>query len=180
MKNLVIFILVIIIGGLVFYIKDGPGSEPDVELRSKLEILTKVDESALSKNAGMEDIDPRDVDYTDAREFSEAGVITAIVFYDASYEHNRVLYSQLVLLSEERPDVAIKVVHVNNSYPWPVKFNINVKYIPYVVLMDKEESVIAEDDGKNLEGGELLLRWLMAELTENAIGDEFTRRLNPS
>lgn len=180
MKNLVIFILVIIIGGFIFYIKEGPGSEPNRELRSKMEILMKAEESALSKNAGMVDIDPRDVDYTDAREFAETGVTTAVVFYDATCEHCRVLYSQLELLTEKRPDVSIKVVHVNRSYPWPVKFNINVRYVPYVVLLDKEESVIAEDDGKNREGVELLRKWIMAELTEKNITDQFNRRLNPS
>ncbi len=102
-------------------------------------------------------------------ELGEAGRHTIVLITARWCPGCRQMENYLGQLLEVRPDIAIKRINFDEAGGWDhasQRLGVSIKAVPHVTLIDQAGVVLAQDDGENRLGAEMLAEWLEDELND--------------
>jgi thiol-disulfide isomerase/thioredoxin len=95
------------------------------------------------------------------------GQPTVIEFYSDYCPGCRKLHQSYVRFLDERPDVAVRQVHLPDDWSPQDLFRnhgVLIRAIPHVIIFGPDGSLLAMDTPEGFEGYEFLLGWIAEEL----------------
>ena len=102
----------------------------------------------------------------DMSALTSLGRITVVHLHKPSCRGCQIFTNNIAKLQSIRPDVAVtQVDSIAGTYtPTNQGVDLNVKFVPFVLIFDETGKLLAADDGDEKEGRNLFSDWLNAEI----------------
>ena len=128
-----------------------------------IDVLMTTPKSAGTAEGGMETVEVGQSPDT----CRQPAHITVVAYTSDLCPACRKLERHLASLVAMRPDVAVRRVDLGNRWSrleCKKQYGIDVRSVPHVVLFDADGNLLAQDQGRDKAGLELLYEWMNAEL----------------
>lgn len=138
---------------------------------------------ATTQKSGIQFYDPERYETVDMAEQIEKGVVTLVHLYKTSCRGCTVLNTNIDKLVRFRPDVAVTKIPAPGVANYKATYmgeKLNVKFLPFVMIFDREGKLVASDDGEKHEGFDLFYEWLQEEVDRknSQLKEDWERKRN--
>lgn len=149
---------------------------------STMDKLMKVEYPiAVQSGSGEQYYDPKRYSVVDMDDMREPGLVTLVHLYKKGCRGCETLNNNIGKLVQYRPDVAVLQIPAPGMANYTANYKgekLNVKFLPFVMIFDREGNLLASDDGKEHEGFDLFYEWMQEEVDRKneQIRDEWMQK----
>lgn len=122
---------------------------------------------STTQNSGIQFYDPERSSTVDMADQSENGLVSVVYLYKSSCKSCQVFDKNLAKLVRFRPDIAVAKIPgpgIGQYYANYMGEKLNVRFLPFIMIFDREGNLIASDDGEKHDGYDLFYEWLREEV----------------
>ena len=122
---------------------------------------------ATSINSGKQYYDPERNEMVDMSRLIEDGLVTVIHLSKSSCNGCKILNRNIDKLLSIRPDIAVVEIPAPGSVGYKAMNRgkeLNVKFVPFILIYDKSGKLVAVNDGDKREGTDLFMEWINEEI----------------
>lgn len=120
-----------------------------------------------STKSGKQYYDPERNETVDMSRLIEDGLVTVIHLSKSSCNGCKIFNRNIDKLLLIRPDVAVVEVPAPGSVGYRATNRgkeLNVKFVPFILIYDKTGKLVAVNDGDKREGTDIFMEWLSEEI----------------
>ena len=122
---------------------------------------------SIKEGSGIQFYDPKRNSTADVADQLEHGLVTVVYFYKSSCKSCQIFDTNLNKMVSFRPDIAVTKIPgpgiggFNAAY---MGKELNIRFLPFIMIFDREGKLVAEDNGDKHEGYDLFYEWLEEEV----------------
>jgi len=122
---------------------------------------------SIKEQSGIQFYDPEYNSIVDMADQLERGLVSVVYLYKASCKSCQIFDKNLAKLVSLRPDISVTKIPSPGIGRYRANYmgeKLNVKFLPFVMIFDREGKLIAADNGKIYQGRGLFHEWLNEEV----------------